>query len=159
VVLFRRDELLAAAGWSPDLALWGVEDWECYLRVARTAPIACHGRTVAEYRMHEGQISGDSRRMLASTVTLLTREAAHTAGHPRRERARRAGLRYWRVRGGYTTAVEAGARAKAAGDGRAGRRALLRAACWYAPSLAYWLPESLPARWIAARVLRRDLRP
>src|SRR5262249_10534183 len=49
-VLYRRGVLQRMGGF--DIALRHCEDYDLYLRIARSWPIYCHHKVVAEYRLH-----------------------------------------------------------------------------------------------------------
>lgn len=55
-------------------SLHGAEDYEVYLRVARLAPICCHDRTVAEYRIHSSNSSRNSKMMLSHTLDVVAEQ-------------------------------------------------------------------------------------
>jgi glycosyltransferase involved in cell wall biosynthesis len=93
--MFRRDAMLAAGEfvqrYSP------AEDYQFYLRVARTNAIHFHGELVAEYRLHPGNtIRLSSVRMLRSLIT-IEREQTPFVRHDRALRAaQRRGLAHWK---------------------------------------------------------------
>lgn len=76
-VLYRR-RLLAEAG-AFDTALRSSEDYDVYLRLARSHPFGCYGDPVAEYRRHGSNMSGDPGRMLRSTLDVLGRQQPRSA--------------------------------------------------------------------------------
>lgn len=49
----RRDVMEAVGGFDTALAM--VDDWECWIRIARVAEIDCVGEPVALYRLHSNQ--------------------------------------------------------------------------------------------------------
>jgi glycosyltransferase involved in cell wall biosynthesis len=102
--MFRRQAFDDYGDWLADPDLWGVEDWECYLRLARGAPPACHGGLVTEYRLHSGQSSVQADRMRRSGMLLLERHAELAAGNAARARACRAGKRYVQAQFGWNAA-------------------------------------------------------
>ena len=73
-VMFRRRALESVGGY--DTSLPACEDYDLYLRIVRRFRSHQHGRLVAEYRMHAGQMSVKLRMMLktAKRVLLAQRE-------------------------------------------------------------------------------------
>ena len=53
--LYRRDVLLALGGFDEELRR--CEDYDLYLRLAHSYPIASHPEFIAEYRWHGGNVS------------------------------------------------------------------------------------------------------
>ena len=92
-VLFRRDALERVGGF--DRRLRACDDYDIYLRIARTQPAYCHDRTVAEYRWHGGNTSLNWRLMLRSTVGPLRAQRRYVRGNPDLETEYRAGRRAW----------------------------------------------------------------
>jgi len=90
VVMFRRAVCAPYMRFNP--LFDASADYELYLRLTRRFPVFGHGELVAEYRLHEGSMSRDPRRMLACTVTVLRRERRYLQ-HERQRRAWRAGMR------------------------------------------------------------------
>jgi len=96
-VLFRRDLLVAAGGWSEDRRMKGADDYELYLRLARSYPVLDTDELYAEYRMHGANTSSDARKMLDGITFVLCSEEPYTQGNPELERARRSGLEFWQT--------------------------------------------------------------
>ena len=94
-VLYRRSALTAAGGFNQDLR--ACEDYELYLRLARTHPVCSHHAVVAEYRQHDDNMSKDYAFMLRSVLKVLRMERRHVQGPPRSDRALRSGFRVWRT--------------------------------------------------------------
>ena len=90
-VLYRRDVLLALGGF--DEGLRRCEDYDLYLRLALTYPIASHPEIIAEYRWHGANMSRNSRRMLRGVLAVLDRHPGHTRAQ---RKAWRTGQRNWR---------------------------------------------------------------
>src|SRR5262249_26550890 len=61
-VMYSRDRLREIGGF--DTSLQRCEDYDVYLRMAQTHPIASHPNTVAECRIHGANISSKNRDML-----------------------------------------------------------------------------------------------
>ncbi|WP_372624745.1 glycosyltransferase [Falsiroseomonas sp.] len=76
-VLYRRQRLEAIGGF--DASLRASEDYDVYLRLARSGAFGCHGELVAEYRRHGSNMSEDAARMLRSTMEVLGRQVPRNA--------------------------------------------------------------------------------
>jgi glycosyltransferase involved in cell wall biosynthesis len=103
-VMFRRDAVQAAGGFSPDVPM--AEDYEMYLRLARSHPLHCHGQLIAEYRRHGSNMSHDHATMLESVLHILDAQAPFTEGDRGLRRALRRGRRDARIRYHATREVE-----------------------------------------------------
>ncbi|HTJ56909.1 MAG TPA: glycosyltransferase [Devosiaceae bacterium] len=77
-VLFNRRILLAAGGY--DATLKWCEDYDVYLRLARTHPVVSYPDPVAIYRFHGANMSNQRERMLGGTLFVLERHAEGLAG-------------------------------------------------------------------------------
>jgi glycosyltransferase involved in cell wall biosynthesis len=71
-VMFQRAALVEAAGF--ETCVEAAEDYELYLRLARTYDSHGHGKLVAEYRVHDTNMSADPVRMLRGMLTTLDRQ-------------------------------------------------------------------------------------
>lgn len=71
-VLFAREPLAEAGGFAEDLG--ACEDWDIYLRLARSHPFVCSHEIVADYRHHGDNMSGDPIRMYPSVLEVLRRQ-------------------------------------------------------------------------------------
>jgi glycosyltransferase involved in cell wall biosynthesis len=91
VVMFRRAVLDAVGGFS--LRQHHAEDYELYLRLARTHAWACHGELIAEYRQHDANMSLNSRGMLTGNLRALADQEAWIGGDLLLRRALAAGRR------------------------------------------------------------------
>jgi hypothetical protein len=91
--MFRRAILAVEGGF--DESLRACEDYDLYLRLARTYPIAQYGRTIAEYRQHGMSMSQDARLMLTTVLGVLGAQHDHVAGNPDYDAAWREGRRLW----------------------------------------------------------------
>lgn len=74
-VLFRRDLLVQCGGFREQLTVG--EDYDLYLRLVRVYRICMHAETVAEYRMHQNNISHRSALMLTTTLRVLHSQRPH----------------------------------------------------------------------------------
>src|SRR5438270_5217556 len=90
-VLYRRDVLLALGGF--DEGLRRCEDYDLYLRLALSYPIASYPEIVAEYRWHGANLSNDREEMLRAVLAVLDRHRGKTRAH---RKAWRAGQRNWK---------------------------------------------------------------
>ena len=130
-VLYRRQPLAEAGGF--DEALRSCEDWDVYLRLARTHEAVAHRHVSADYRRHAGGMSQDFDRLIDAGLAVLERHRptadAPAAEHRawRRGRMQLTGLNLKR-------AVVAGARALGRGDA-APAMAALRTVRRYLPVL------------------------
>jgi hypothetical protein len=77
-VMYQRRALESEGGF--DETLRECEDLDVYLRMSRTRLVAAHGKTVAEYRRHGGNMSKNRARMLATASRVLMREAERSGG-------------------------------------------------------------------------------
>jgi glycosyltransferase involved in cell wall biosynthesis len=92
-VLYARDTFSRFGGF--DGSLPACEDYDVYLRVARTAPVVCHPEIVAEYRWHGANMSRDNTLMLGTSLRVLRRQRAYLHGHRALEAAYREGVAFW----------------------------------------------------------------
>jgi GT2 family glycosyltransferase len=93
-VMYDRALLEASGGF--DVSFRRCEDYELYLRLARSNAIVSHPDVVALYRWHGKNMSSDSRTMLRWVLELNDRQRLYTAGAPALEAARREGRRVWK---------------------------------------------------------------
>jgi glycosyltransferase involved in cell wall biosynthesis len=93
-VMYRRSVLEAVRGFDPSLNV--AEDYDLYLRIARTHRVFCHHHAVAEYRRHGESMSQNHSKMLVGTVGLLGRQAMLVKGDRESEAACAAGLSFYR---------------------------------------------------------------
>lgn len=91
VVMFRRSVLDAVGGFS--LSQHRSEDYELYLRIARTHDTWCHGELIAEYRVHGANMSRNSKAMLAGNLLALRQQERWVRNDPALRRALREGRR------------------------------------------------------------------
>jgi glycosyltransferase involved in cell wall biosynthesis len=78
-----------------DTALQACEDYDFYLRVAREYPTVRHDQIVAEYRLHDANMSRDALLMVRSVVYVLNAQRCHFEGRHERIRAYRTGIHNW----------------------------------------------------------------
>jgi glycosyltransferase involved in cell wall biosynthesis len=103
-VLFRRRVYEEVGGF--DTSLRVAEDYELYLRIARSYPICCHPAVVAEYRIHDTNASRNAELMLSMTLRVLKSQARYVGLNIRRLIAFQQGFRCWRRQYGRQLASE-----------------------------------------------------
>lgn len=94
-VMYDRVSLARSGGF--DAALKRCEDYDLYLRMARSLEIASHPETVAEYRRHASNMSANHREMLHSVLDVHARHFVHATSHAQTARAWREGRQVWRA--------------------------------------------------------------
>lgn len=57
-----------------DTSLRASEDYDLYLHIARKYPVAHHTKTIAAYRFHDSNMSGNVYKMLTCTLLVLRRQ-------------------------------------------------------------------------------------
>jgi GT2 family glycosyltransferase/SAM-dependent methyltransferase len=91
-VLYRRDILMTLGGF--DEGLRRCEDYDLYLRIARSYPVASHPDIIAEYRWHDHNMSRNTEEMLRAALAVHARYRGQT---PEQRRAWRAGKHNWKA--------------------------------------------------------------
>jgi glycosyltransferase involved in cell wall biosynthesis len=69
--LICRKALLGVGGF--DSTIWGVDDWDLYIRLARTGHFVASERVALWYRVHAGNASADAERMATNMLTVQRR--------------------------------------------------------------------------------------
>jgi glycosyltransferase involved in cell wall biosynthesis len=72
---------------------YGTEDWDLYLQIARSFPVYCHDQVLADYRVHDGQLTCDSAHMLKDSLALLRQQWIYVKGNKEYEQAYQKGIR------------------------------------------------------------------
>lgn len=75
-----------------DTSLRAAEDYDLYLRIARTFPIRFHSHVVAEYRRHGSNLSSDPALMLRSVLAVLRAQHPYVKRYPQYLSAYRQGI-------------------------------------------------------------------
>lgn len=90
-VMFRRAVVAAVGGF--DAGLRHAEDYELYLRLARKHPSYCHQELIAEYRLHDANMSSNHAGMLLGMLTALDAQRAWIGNDAKLRRALARGMR------------------------------------------------------------------
>ena len=137
--MYGRAILAAEGGFADDLRR--CEDYDAYLRLSLSFPVACHPAVVAEYRMHGANMSRDSRVMLRAVLDVHKRYRMAARASRASTAAWQDGRRNWRLY--YANeAIEA---ALAAQAGRS-----IPAKAWAAVRAGFYAPQALIDRAVAA---------
>jgi SAM-dependent methyltransferase len=91
-VVFRREALAQTGGY--DISYRSCEDYELYMRIARTGVIVSHPTLVAEYRSHGANMSRNHRFMLATALRALDAQIDPDSAAETREAAG-FGRKFW----------------------------------------------------------------
>lgn len=92
-VMYQRQFLTRRGGF--DSSLPACEDYDLYLRLARSHPVHCHDAVVAEYRTYDSSMSADVTFMLPTVLKVLQSQRKYLKKDRRRIEAYRTGVRYW----------------------------------------------------------------
>jgi hypothetical protein len=90
-VMFRRSAVSAVGGFSGSVDY--AEDYELYLRLSRRFESFCHGQLIAEYRIHDANMSLNSEGMLRSILAILAQQRDAVRGQAALRRALASGER------------------------------------------------------------------
>ncbi len=93
-VIYRRDEVVRKEGF--DLSTPAAADYDLYLRLAWDHHFVLHRQVVAEYRMHDGNMSANGLLMLRSTLRVLERQWPRARLCRELRAAYAEGHRFWR---------------------------------------------------------------
>jgi len=94
-VMYSRDRLREIGGF--DTSLQRCEDYDVYLRMAQTHPIASHPNTVAEYRIHGANISlNNPHDMLRWVLKVYERQKSFALARSDTAKAWHHGRSLWR---------------------------------------------------------------
>jgi glycosyltransferase involved in cell wall biosynthesis len=93
-VMFRREIFDKVGGFDTNIS--PASDYDIYLRIARRYQTHRHDGIVAEYRVYNSSMSADPGLMLRAVIISLRSQQTYVKGDVERERAYRAGLRFWR---------------------------------------------------------------
>jgi glycosyltransferase involved in cell wall biosynthesis len=90
--LHRRSSLFTAGMF--DESLFGAEDHELYLRLARSGSIIAHDEEVSEYRQHESNNSRDASMMLKVSHRVMQMQLPYVQGDQEKLQQHQKGLRF-----------------------------------------------------------------
>lgn len=93
-VMYRRPVLESLGGF--DTSFGACEDYELYLRITRGFPISSHRHTVAEYRIHDANMTRDPVLMLKTALAALGSQREHIESSEILRQAYREGMGRWR---------------------------------------------------------------
>jgi GT2 family glycosyltransferase len=93
-LVYRRAALEAAGGFGERLE--AADDYELYLKLARSYPVLCHDTVVTEYRRHGSNTTRNPALVLTSQLQVLNRQRRHLRSREERA-ARRIGVRNTRA--------------------------------------------------------------
>lgn len=93
-VLYRAEALRRAGGF--DVGLKSCEDYDVYLRLARTGTFATYPLTAARYRRHAESATRDAALMLRSALVVMRRHRPTREAPAELRVAYREGLGFWR---------------------------------------------------------------
>jgi len=89
-VMYRREAFQASGGF--DASLVSCEDYELYMRLARSYQVATHPAIVAEYRTYENSMSMDPSRMIRGVLQVFRLQWPIIQGNPEYLRSYQAGI-------------------------------------------------------------------
>jgi GT2 family glycosyltransferase len=93
-VMYQRFVFEAVGGFDPRPR--GTEDYEMYLRIAKRYPIALHPHIVAEYRVHDSNMTKDAAGFLKSSLLTLRLQRVDELNDLKASRACATGRRFYR---------------------------------------------------------------
>jgi glycosyltransferase involved in cell wall biosynthesis len=96
-LVYRREPLQAVAGFNEERV--AADDYELYLKLARTFPVLCHEEVVTEYRRHGSNTTRNAGLVLSSQIEVLHGQRRSLRGSEERA-ARRLGIRNTRAQQG-----------------------------------------------------------
>jgi hypothetical protein len=151
-VLHRRSALELTGLFAEKVQ--GAEDYELYLRTARQCPVLTHDVAVAEYRLHDANISGNAERMFLVSLEVLNMELPYVQGDQEKLRMHRRGVRFAQREFGRRLTRELIGNRQQSDDNRRKMGVLWRnyRAGWLAVMVSRVLPARLVNWLIVARV-------
>jgi glycosyltransferase involved in cell wall biosynthesis len=92
-VMYRRAVFEFVGGFDPSLR--ACEDYDLYLRIARTFSIHGHEAIVAEYRQHDQNMSRDYKLMMEMSLSVLRSQWKFVRRNQNQKEAYKQGIRFW----------------------------------------------------------------
>lgn len=92
-VMYQAELLRLAGGFDESLPC--CEDYDVYLRLAKSHPIASYEAIAAEYRQHGGNMTRNAALMLKTVRNVLARQASAAQASPDWRAAYAEGERFW----------------------------------------------------------------
>jgi glycosyltransferase involved in cell wall biosynthesis len=132
----------------------GAEDYEMYLRTARQYPVATHDTAVAEYRLHDANISGNAERMFMVSLEVLEMELPYVQSDQKRLSQHRRGVQFVQRQFGRRLTRELIGNRQSSAHNRRKMRFLWSnyRAGWVSVKVSRLLPARLVTKLIEARV-------
>jgi glycosyltransferase involved in cell wall biosynthesis len=116
-VMFKRDIVNCVGRFRPELR--SCEDFDLFLRITRLFPIFCHHTLVAEYRLHEGQMTRLWHHSLMYSMKVFHSQRVYVRQHPQYRDAYETGVAHFRQAWGERLLWQTIALARAGGWARA----------------------------------------
>jgi glycosyltransferase involved in cell wall biosynthesis len=92
-VIYRRERLAAVNGFNETML--ACEDYELFIRLSKTGQMVSHDNVIAEYRMHNDNMSKNRTMMLAAALRVLDHQLTGDISE-RVRLAVRDGKRFWK---------------------------------------------------------------
>ena len=92
--VFRRDAQQGSEWF--DTKLQAAEDYDVYLRLARSGQMVCHDTIVSSYRLHGANVSHKAELMLTSTLKVMKAQRTNRTLRLRHRLGIEAGMRAWK---------------------------------------------------------------
>jgi hypothetical protein len=116
-VMFKRDIVDRVGRFRPELR--SCEDFDLFLRIVGQFPIYCHHQVVAEYRLHEGQMTRRWHCSLMYSMKVFRSQRAYVKQYPQYRDAYETGVAHFQRAWGEPLLWQTIALARAGGWARA----------------------------------------
>ena len=130
MVMHRRATFDSIGGFNTSLRVKGSEDYDLYLRIARSFPVCCHDKVVAEYRKHDASESHNSVKMLKATLTAYRLQRNHVKRNKEYEEAFKRGVMFWQDYYGELVVEKVRAHARARSEWKQALEGMLALLQW-----------------------------
>jgi glycosyltransferase involved in cell wall biosynthesis len=151
--MYRRSIVQLVGEFNTELR--ASEDYDFYLRVARSCKIVSHSEVVSDYRLHGSSMSRNPERMLTFTLQVLRGQEDYVRTHRHLRKPFRQGLNNWRRKYGRELALELAKSRFRSGDGSTGRKLALLQREYPAGLVIAFLGSLLPNRLLSIPEKRR----